>query len=260
MKKGHFRTNLFLTGIVCAVFVCAPMTSLAASAPVSILPSTVPIVVYHSVSMGYETASTKNKEYYVEPAMFEKQLQYLQQKGYDVISFGTLVDHLTKSAPFQKKSIVLTFDDGVENQYQNAFPLLKKYGVTATFFIYTNPIGRSKNFMTWDQIKALQAAGMTIGDHTMHHPFLQKITDPKILNDEIVGSKNILEKELGTKITFFAYPFYQTSPAAIALLKSSGYTAARSGYTSVPNSANTLFDLRAVEANNDFTDFSTRFK
>ncbi len=259
MKRNYIKLKTFLAGIILVGSVVFPSFSLAKD-KIEILPANVPILVYHSISIDNKNISLKNQQFFVEQKMFEKQILYLKEKGYDIISFGTLVDHISKSLPFDKKSVVFTFDDGDENQYLNAFPILKKHGVTATFFIYTNPIGRNKHFMTWEQVIELDKAGMTIADHTKYHPFLKKITDPKVLINEIVDSKNIIEKKLGKKVLFFAYPFYQTSPDSIALLKKSGYTAARGGYYKNSNTIDRLFEMRAMEPNNNFKQFSSIFK
>ena len=226
-----------------------------------LLPENVQILVYHSVSPTYATASLKNRPYIVEPETFEKQIKYLQEKGYTIISLGSLVEAISKGQCFVSKSIVLTFDDGLANQYQYAFPILKKYNLTATFFVYTNPIDHNnKSFMSWDEVKELSDSNMTIGDHTRYHLFLNLIIDPESLKSEIVGSKTNIEKHIGKEVDFFAYPFYKTSVDAINLVKEAGFKGARAGYSATPNSVDKLFTLRATEAKNSMADFSARIK
>lgn len=214
----------------------------------------IPILVYHSIkSIGLLEPKFKS-QFSVPPGIFEKELQYLQDNKYSVISFGALVDHLLENTPLPSKPVVITFDDGWETQYAYAFPLLIKYKDTATFFVYTNAIGQ-KNFMTWQQIKNLDTAGMTIGSHTKSHPYLAKILNKQKLTEEIAGSKKIIEEKLGEKVDFFAYPFGHYNDQVIAVVKEAGYKAARSFYRGAYNTKEDLFTLKVISANNNFDKF-----
>lgn len=215
----------------------------------------VPIFVYHNVLPYYPSESTYRKKFDVEPNVFEKQLLYLKENGYTVISFDDFINHFLYNLSLPEKSVILTFDDGWENQYRYAFPLLKKYNDTATFFIFTNAIGH-KHFLTWPQIKEFVAAGMTIGDHTKSHPYLYKITSKDELQKEILESKKILESNLGKQIDIFAYPFGHYNEEIISILKENGFRAARTdGYKGVFHTPNDLFTLKSIDAENDLTKF-----
>ena len=116
---------------------------------------------------------------------------------------------------FPKKPIVLTFDDGNKSHYTWVFPLLKKYGFAATFFIYPNAVKEtSKVYLTWPELKEIAAAGFDIESHSMSHPFLTRSNIPtgdntpylKWLNHELFDSKTLLENKLGKKVTLLAYP------------------------------------------------------
>lgn len=215
----------------------------------------VPIFVYHSVSPYYPSESKYKKKFDVEPIVFEKQMRYLKENGYLVISFDDLINHFSHDSLLPEKSVILTFDDGWQNQYRYAFPLLKKYNYTATFFIFTNAIGH-KHFLTWPQIKELVAAGMTVGDHSKSHPYLYKITSKDKLRQEIIESRKILESNLGKPIDIFAYPFGHYNEEIIALLKENGFKAARTdGYQGVFHAQDELFNLKSIDADNDLTKF-----
>jgi len=215
----------------------------------------VPILVYHSMSPYYPSESEYVKKFDVEPDNFDKQMRYLKENGYTVIPFDSLIRYFSDNLSLPKKPIILTFDDGWESQYRYAFPILKKYNNTATFFIFTNAIGH-KHFLTWPQIKEFVAAGMTIGGHTKSHPYLYKITDKNELYKEIVESKKILEGNLPKKIDIFAYPFGHYNEEIIKILKENGFRAARTdGYKGVFHTSNDLFTLKSIDANNDLTKF-----
>jgi peptidoglycan/xylan/chitin deacetylase (PgdA/CDA1 family) len=214
----------------------------------------VPILVYHSVRPSFRGQTPIQREFDVEPAVFRRELSYLQKHGYTVIPLDALVDHLTKATPLASNPVVLTFDDGWENQYEYALPLLETFGVTATFFIFTNAPGHT-HFMTWEQVKDLDARGMTIGAHTKTHPYLPNITDPARLRDEIVGSKNVLERVLGKEVRFFAYPFGHYNAQILSIVKEASFAAARSTHRGTLHTNSDLYTLRSVEVPPDFEGF-----
>jgi len=181
----------------------------------------VPILVYHHVVPG-RSASVL----FVPPDTFEQQLKYLQDNGYRSISFDDLADCLEYGTPLPERPVILSFDDGWENQFTYAFPLLQKYGFTGTFYVVTGYLDH-QNFMTVDQLKTMIAAGMTIGDHSRTHPALPSIGNPQRLKDEIAGSKSWLEERLGVAIDTFAYPYGSYTAAVAAAVKAAGYRTAR---------------------------------
>lgn len=214
----------------------------------------VPILVYHSVRPHTPTQSPIQKYYDVSPDSFEKQLQYLKEHDYVVIGLDYLATALEQNIILPPKSVVITFDDGWRNQYGYAFPLLKKYGDTATFFIFTDAIGHD-HFLTWDQVRVMHNSGMTIGGHTKSHPYLAGIKDPKILRKEIIEGKQIIEDQIGQKIDLFAYPFGHYTDEVIAVVKEAGYTVARSGYKGINHTRDDLLKLKGVEVTDDFDKF-----
>lgn len=203
----------------------------AAAATTSANGVAVPILVYHVVRPSYPGDDAAVRAIALTPETFGKELAHLKSAGYHLISFHELEAHFQSNAPLPPKPIILSFDDGWRDQFVYAFPILKAHGDRATFFIFTNAIGR-RGFMTWDDLRALVAAGMPIGAHSRSHPFLTKITDPAKLWNEIDGSKTLLEKTLGVSVTEFAYPFGQYNPAIVALVKKAGFLAARGDYWS----------------------------
>lgn len=205
----------------------------------------VPVIVYHSVRPTYPGETFDVKRYTTEPETLDKELAFLRDNNYHVISLDALSKYFDDGIPLPAKSIVLTFDDGWQSQYTYAFPLLKKYGLSATFFIFTNAIGH-KNFMTWDQVKEMNLAGMDIGGHTKTHPYLTKITDPEILEKEITGGKQIIEEHIGHTIDTFAYPFglYNASTTQAAL--SAGYRIARTSRPGIWHTEKSLLELTAL--------------
>lgn len=208
----------------------------------------IPILVYHSVRPYTIFDSKLVKRFVVPPSVFDAQLAYIQSEGYTPVSLEVVAKHFTDKTKLPDKPIVLTFDDGWKNQYTNALPILQKYGMKGTFFIFTDGPG-GHSFVSWEQVASLAAMGMEIGDHTETHPYLFKITDQKKLNTEIITSKETLEKKLGFSIKVFATPFSKTSEAIEKTAKAAGYIAARTESYGFYQSDDTL-NLTGLEAPN----------
>jgi peptidoglycan/xylan/chitin deacetylase (PgdA/CDA1 family) len=210
----------------------------------------VPILIYHSVRPHLLFETELLNRYTVSPAAFEKQLQYLKANNYTVVGLDYLDDALIEKIELPPKTVVLTFDDGWQNQYVYAFSLLKKYGYTATFFVYTDAIG-NRGFLTWDEIKEMDNAGMTIGGHTESHPYLAQIDDPGTLREEISGGKKIIDSNLGRPTTLFAYPFGYYNDQIIKIVKEAGYTLARSTHKGAYHTPDDLYKLKGIEVTDD---------
>ncbi|MCO5387063.1 MAG: polysaccharide deacetylase family protein [Desulfosporosinus sp.] len=95
---------------------------------------------------------------------------------------------------------MITFDDGYEDNYATAFPIVKKYGFTAAVFMVSSYIG-GEGFMSWPQLRELLANGWEIEGHTVNHPYLSQVDKTIVLN-ELMNSKETLEKGLGKAVGF----------------------------------------------------------
>ncbi|MCL6588470.1 MAG: polysaccharide deacetylase family protein [Firmicutes bacterium] len=169
----------------------------------------VPVFCYHRVTPDIHSL------YDLTPEMLESQLQYLKDEGYHPIT-GLQYIKLQKNPEFiPDKPVILTFDDGSKGHYQYAFPLLKKYGFLATFFVYPNVVFQdTKKMITWPELAEMAQAGMDIESHTMSHAYLTKPgADPagfqylQWLSEELRGSKTVLEQKLNRKISLLGYPY-----------------------------------------------------
>ena len=132
--------------------------------------------------------------------------------------------------PNPDRIVVLTFDDSVVSHATFVAPLLKKYGFGATFFVTEGFefLVDKKHYMTWEQIKALDTDGFEIGNHTRNHKGVNKQTLEQLTAD-VVHIENQCEKNGIARPTTFCYPGYQTSDAAVKLLRERGYKYARAG-------------------------------
>jgi peptidoglycan/xylan/chitin deacetylase (PgdA/CDA1 family) len=217
--------------------------SRAASAP-SADSLRVPILVYHSVMPHHPGQTAEQRVLNVDDSVFAAQMRYLVDGGYHVVSFAALVDALEGRDTLPNRAVVITFDDGWENQYRHAFPILRRLGLTATFFVFTTPIGKDTKLMTWEQLRELQDAGMTIGSHTRTHPVLPDYH--AALHNEVAMSRADIEQHLGHAPDFFAYPFGEWDAQSAAWARRAGYRAARTYRGGGWNAASDLYHLRAV--------------
>lgn len=182
----------------------------------------VPVMMYHDV------LPEKEVFFDITPEEFEADLERIKQSGLTPVSLDHLVNHLKTGIPLPPKPIVLTFDDGYSGHYEHVYPLLKKYGYPATFAIYTSKIGKNlgRSSLTWAQLKEMAADPlMTIASHTLTHPDLTQ-QPGDLLDQELINSKQILEKALNMPIQYFVYPEGKFDERVEAVVKKAGYKAA----------------------------------
>jgi peptidoglycan/xylan/chitin deacetylase (PgdA/CDA1 family) len=175
--------------------------------------------MYHSIING------KSSPYCLSIKTFEAQMKYLKDNGYQTISLTDLYKYFMKQKPIPEKSVVLTFDDGYENNYTAMFPVLKKYKFKATIFVITSRIDKNHRFMTSKQLLEMDKYGIDIESHTVNHERLKFLSNNKQLKT-LIQSKKDLEKILSKKINFFAYPGGGYNKSAINAVKEAGYTMA----------------------------------
>ncbi|MEY4744751.1 MAG: hypothetical protein RL272_696 [Candidatus Parcubacteria bacterium] len=213
----------------------------------------VPILVYHNIKAPEAAARPADLAYYVTPEEFEAQAAYLESEGYSAISTGDLRSALLGSKPLPPKPVMITFDDDRESQFQNAFPSLQRHHLTATFYVFTNAIGRP-GYFTWEQLRTLRDAGMSIESHSIFHPYLEKLDDAA-LRAEVTGSKAAIEKELGIAVDSFAYPFGTHPDRVIAAVRDAGYATARTLRHSAGVGSDELLLLPGYIVTGDFSAF-----
>ena len=166
-------------------------------------PGAVPILMYHFVN-SRPPADELDWSLTTTEADFARQVTYLRCAGYYSITLSQLNDAMHGGAPLPEKPVVLTFDDGYKDAYTNAFPLLRSAGLGGTFGIVTDWVGQP-DYVNWDQLREMAAAGMEIASHTTNHPDLGRESDA-VVRDQLSRSKGALESQLGVPIAFFIYP------------------------------------------------------
>jgi len=198
----------------------------------------IPVLVYHRV--GY-TADN----FTVTPERFTADLQTLQQYGYCAISleqFQSFIDNRNVELP--DKPVLITFDDGYLDNYQNAYPILKQRGMVATFFVITDKLW-TEDRLNPEQIVEMAQNGMSFGSHTVSHRRLGDLTSTEI-NDELVMSKGVLESILGRTVTGIAYPQGSYNDNVITIAQDLGYVTGFTVREGICSNNSPNFELRRI--------------
>lgn len=178
----------------------------------------------------------------ITPAAFEAQMQELKDKQISVIKMQDFLAWKRGEKTIPAHSAIITIDDGYKSGYEVAWPILKKFGYPVTMFIYTEGIkpGRYSGgeSMTWEQLAEMRDAGVDIQSHTMTHQDLRKPpydrpTKHRLsqseyepwLENEVAGSKQIIEQKLGVKVNCFAVPYGYYNEHVKEVAMKAGYEA-----------------------------------
>ncbi|VAX37274.1 hypothetical protein MNBD_UNCLBAC01-398 [hydrothermal vent metagenome] len=208
----------------------------------------VPIMMYHNVNYTDEP-----KPNTVSPENFARHMAYLRENGYHVMSMDEFVQMTTEGRKFSRKSVVITFDDGYEDNYSYAFDILQKHQLPAIIFIPSDLMD-AKGYLYWGQIQEMVENGVDFGSHTRFHKYLPDLSFEE-KRDEIVESKKILEENLGVEIKHFAYPIGGFSEQIKRLVKEAGYQSASATNRGYDRKNEDVFELNRIRFGDKDSDF-----
>lgn len=206
----------------------------------------VPILLYHRFGPVASDSMT------VTTNAFEAQLKYLTANGYKVIPLRELIDcYLGRRPPLDHHSVVITVDDGHKSVYTDMFPLVEKYRIPVTLFIYPSAISNASYAMTWSQLKAMRETGLfDFQSHTYWHPNfkiekrrLKPAEYESFVEMQLKRSREKLEKELDARVNMLAWPFGIYDDDLIQKAKQMGYVAT---FTMERHPASHLDDVMAL--------------
>ena len=210
------------------------------------------ILMYHMVSE-HEKKHTLS----ISTARFKRHMWYLKSKKYTPISLDQLQRYFfNKADSLPERPVIITFDDGYMDNYENALPILREYNFSATIFIVSGLVGKvnqwikaegypERPLMGWREIEDMKRNGITIGSHTLNHPRLS-LLENKDVRREIEGSKKLFEDRLGVPINHFAYPYGDMNESIIDIVREAGYTTACSVMSGFNSERINLFKLRRI--------------
>jgi peptidoglycan/xylan/chitin deacetylase (PgdA/CDA1 family) len=198
------------------------------------------ILMYHMISDPKTVADTRQAR---PQKLFEKHLKLLLKAGYTPISINQVEKYYTENIPLPNNAVLITLDDGFEDNYLNAFPLFQHYNIPAIIYLATGLMGQTNKWMStptysqrkmlsWTQIQEMSDHGIQFGSHTVSHPKLTELDDGSV-SKELVQSKQTIEDRLGLECRHFAYPYGLLTEKTRDLVQQAGYNTAcstRSGF------------------------------
>lgn len=205
------------------------------------------IFMYHR--FGEKTYPSTN----IRLEQFEYQLNYLKDNYYNVWPLSKILSYMIDKKKIPPKTVAISMDDAYRSVYTKAYQRLKEKHFPFTVFVNTFPIDRkSKNYMSWDQMREMSKNGAEFANHTLTHPFLLKNSSESTeewtarVKKEVTKAQERLQQELGSGTNenpkMLAYPFGEYSEQTVGLIKSLGYVGV--SQTSGPVDQNT--DLMAI--------------
>ena len=164
---------------------------------------------------------------------FAAQLDYLGAHGYHVIPFADLIDYLNgKRVALPAKAVVITIDDGYLSAYTYVYPLMHQRQLPFTLFVYPQIVSLGRNYVTWEELQEMSASGVDVESHTFTHPMLTLAHHSDMTADayaaflqhELFDSRAEIEKHLGKRVMFIAYPYSDVDDTVFLAAKQCGYT------------------------------------
>lgn len=214
----------------------------------------VPVLAYHKIDE--PTADIKLRGAFTSPKNFSKQIGYLKKRDFQFYTASELIDFYNKNGAFPPKAVTLTFDDGWKDNYRNAFPILKEFGVKATIFLVSSCVGQTsakvvadgekeREHLSLENILEMSNYGIEFGSHTLNHKLLNQISPPEI-EFEVEESKKEIENLLQKPCRVFAYPAGFFTETAQTAVKRAGYIAAFSTIYGIDKNID-LYALNRIE-------------
>lgn len=175
----------------------------------------VPVLYYHSVD------PSERNEVTISPEHLKEQLEYIKSQGYVTLTMTELMNYILDNKEIPEKSIVITFDDGYMDNYNNAYPILKELDMKATIFVIANGIDDGY-YLSSEQLKEMSDNGIDIVSHTFSHPYLTDLSYDEQLK-EFKDSKEKIEGITGKDVFAIAYPFGYLNDDSVKAAKEAGY-------------------------------------
>lgn len=203
------------------------------------------ILMYHAIE------TRKGDELFIPKDKFREEMKYIKDQGFNTISLDELYSNIVDDKPLPENPVLITIDDGYENSYNNAFPVLKEFGFKACVFMITSFIDKVPCLHA-DEMREMEKSGVTIESHTVSHRKLSELSYDE-QKTELKDSKEALEKVLGRKVNYLAYPSGKFNNDTLALDKELGYTMALSTVDGVADKSNGIYKLKRIYVSDNYS-------
>jgi peptidoglycan/xylan/chitin deacetylase (PgdA/CDA1 family) len=216
---GRSTRGVPLTGTTSWTFTTAP------GPPLEIQPGAnsinVPILMYHYIQVSTPPSDRLGFALSVTPTDFAAQMDWLTSTGYHPITLSDLEAYLHGAVGLPSHPVILTFDDGYEDFYTRALPILKAHDFVAVAYIVSGFVGRD-GYMNAAQVIEADHSGIEIGSHSVSHANLSRLSWNR-LRVEVAASKEALEQLLGHPVLSFCYPSGMFNPTVVGAVQAAGY-------------------------------------
>ena len=207
---------------------------------------TVPILCYHYIrTIALSPQNLLSFDLSISPTLFAEQMALLHLEGAHPITLATLMDALAGKRALPSHPVVLTFDDGYADFATGVEPVMARYGFVATDYVVSGFLNRPR-YMTAAQVSQMDADGMVIGSHTVHHVDLAAVP-PAAARAEIAAGRSALEQLLGHPVLDFAYPYGGFNATVAQLVEQAGFRDAVTTMGGAVQSLNGRFELHRTE-------------
>jgi peptidoglycan/xylan/chitin deacetylase (PgdA/CDA1 family) len=211
----------------------------------------VPILNYHVIAPLDGVSANTNSLLDILPETFDAMLRTLRREGWRTVTTYAVAGALERGVPLPPRSFVITLDDGHDDGFDYALPILQRYGFVATYYIVTNLLERP-TYLTWAEVRVLQGLGMEIGNHTIDHLSLPAQTPAEALR-QVAGAQAIFEAHLDAPPTTFAYPYGLQDATAIRAVLATGLKCAVTASGGLDLTWARRFELPRIVIRNDWT-------
>jgi peptidoglycan/xylan/chitin deacetylase (PgdA/CDA1 family) len=220
LPVGLSRTRVWMTPPPPRYVAPAPVPSVA-----RVHDFAVPVLMYHRICdlTEREAQSPLMRDLTVSPAAFAGQMVYLVENGFTLLFAREVEEAVREGRSLPEKAVAVTMDDGYKDNFEHAFPILRRHELPATLFLVTNTVD-TPGHVSWDDVAIMHGASMGYGSHTVNHFDLTLLPLAR-LDFELRESRRVLEERLVERITAVAYPAGRYNRTVAERARVAGYLA-----------------------------------
>ena len=206
------------------------------------------VIMYHRFGEGrYPSTNTTIEQ-------LESHIRYLKDGGFTIMALPEIIDRFQSGRTVPDRTVAISIDDAYLSVYEKGWPRFQEAGFPITLFVATGPIDRNlRGYMSWDQLRELQAAGVSIGSQTNSHPHMHRISIEAV-RDELTSSNQRFIDELGLRPELFAYPYGEYNLEVIEAVKDAGFIAAFGQNSGIMHKDDLLYELPRFAFNETYGD------
>jgi len=209
-------------------------------------------VNYASVLMYHRFGENKYPTTNIKMDQFSDHIKELIKTKYNVIKIQDGLNAIQNISLVKDRSVIITIDDAYSSVFNNAWPILKKYGLPFTLFVSTDVIdNKTPGYMSWEEIRILRDNGVTIGSQTKSHPHMHNLNENQIVK-ELEFSNSRFVQEIGSKPEIFAYPYGEYNLNVVEKIKINGFKAAFGQHSGVAHLSLGLYQLPRFAMNETY--------